>query len=268
LTAEPERETELSPPTVPALTAPDSSQSHADPNEADSNFPRELRFIFVQLLFSLTAAEIAREAAELTLHDGGWRDLLPAYVHLLLATAVVSTSWVGWSVSEVSRGLKVDSVFKWPFFVLLTDVALVILYFILVRSAEVPRGSAATSPSALTECDMIALIFVGYFVWDVLTKAVIRYEKLEAPTTFLQRFFGTTMWARGWMSCLSMFLGLIAWYFLRDVAGCYPVMLVDSALICLVLAFRALKDKARLWRLAIGLDIVALALGITARFIR
>ena len=88
----------------------------------DAGFPRERRFIFVQLLFSLTAAEIARAAAELTLHDGKWASLLPAYGHLLLATTVVATSWVGWSVSEASLRLKVGSVFSWPFVVLLTDV--------------------------------------------------------------------------------------------------------------------------------------------------
>ena len=123
----------------------------------DAGFPRERRFIFVQLLFSLTAAEIARAAAELTLHDGEWASLLPAYGHLVLATTVVATSWVGWSVSEASLRLKVGSVFSWPFVVLLTDVALVIFYFILVRGAEIPRANADVQPSARNECDILAL---------------------------------------------------------------------------------------------------------------
>src|SRR5947209_7190717 len=90
----------------------------------DPGFPRERRFIFVQLLFSLTAAEVARQSAELVLQGRGFREALPAYAHLVLATCVVATSWVGWSVSEASLRLRVNSVFSWPFVILLTDVAL------------------------------------------------------------------------------------------------------------------------------------------------
>jgi hypothetical protein len=95
---------------------------------SEAGFPRERRFIFVQLLFSLTAAEIARQSAELTLQGRDFWEALPAYAHLFLATAVVTTSWVGWSVSEASLRLTVKNVFSWPFVILLFDQGLRTLF--------------------------------------------------------------------------------------------------------------------------------------------
>jgi len=72
--------------------------SHGDPLQPAGDvpdYPRERRFIFVQLLFSLTAAEIARQIADLVLRGRSPWDDLPAYAHLALATAIVATSWVG-----------------------------------------------------------------------------------------------------------------------------------------------------------------------------
>jgi hypothetical protein len=217
------------------------------------------------LLFSLTAAEIARALAELTLHDGAWAPLLPAYGHLILATIVVATSWVGWSVSEASLRLRVESVFSWPFFVLLTDVALVVFYFILVRGAEIPKANADVQPSARNECDMLALIFAGYFAWDVLTKAVIRDENSNAPMRFAQRFLGPTMWARGWISFVGMGLGLASWAWLWSATGPVAVLLADCSLLFLVLFFRALKEKRR--REASGFGVLWLSVGLAARLV-
>ena len=68
------------------------------PGQGD--FPRELRYIFVQMLFSLTAAEIARELSSLALAGSPFTsDKWPGYAHLILAATVVVTSWVGWSSS-------------------------------------------------------------------------------------------------------------------------------------------------------------------------
>src|SRR4051812_41738835 len=109
------------------------------PQRAGGDFPREPRYIFVQLLFSLTAAETARQFAELVLGARDHVEAAPAYAHLLLAGMVVVTSWVGWANSEASRQSRVTSVFGCPFLILLLDVALVFLYFLLVRSAEIPK---------------------------------------------------------------------------------------------------------------------------------
>jgi hypothetical protein len=242
-----------------------ASGQPAQPNpqvqQPDPGFPRDRRFIFVQLLFSLTAAEIARQSAELTLQGRPWSEALPAYTHLLLATAVVVTSWVGWSASKASLRLTVTSVFGWPFLILLTDVFLVILYFILVRGAEIPKPGETLVASPVNEAVTVALIFAGYFAWDVLTKAVVRGE--GTPAAFLYRLCGSTMWERGWISFVCMLLGLLADCFLHSVTSGIGVVLVDASLLCLVFLFRAMKEGR--WRLSVGLGLLGLASGVAAK---
>jgi hypothetical protein len=171
---------------------PQPLQAQPQPAVDVPDYPRERRFIFVQLLFSLTAAEIARQIADFVLYDRSVWDDLPAYAHLALATAIVATSWVGWSASTASLrpGLRVVRVFGWPFVVLLIDVGLVILYFILVRGVEVPKenqGSFMLTPSARNESLTVAAIFLGYLLWDFLTKAVVPPEPPVEPETFWRR---------------------------------------------------------------------------------
>lgn len=213
----------------------------AESPQPPDGFPRERRFIFVQLLFSLTAAEIARVASELFQVGANW-SALPAWVHILLATAVVVTSWVGWSVSESSLRVRVNSVFSFPFLVLLIDVLLVVLYFNLVRGAEVPKANLPATPSAKIECDMIATIFFVYFLWDFLTKAVLGGQSSDSLAAVLGRLRGSDYWRRSWQSVVCFSCGLLAWVFLRGTSGLSSVLLLDFALICLVLFFRASKE--------------------------
>jgi hypothetical protein len=209
------------------------------------DFPRELRYIFVQMLFSLTAAEIARELAGLALDPPSFAlDKWPGYAHLILAATVVVTSWVGWSSSEANRQVEpAVSSFSVPFFVLLTDVALVVLYFILVRGAEVPKDGKVPTPSGTVETATIAWIFGGYLFWDFLTKAVVRPKDKEAAPGFYRRVYTGPMWRRGWrISGVCLLIALAVWFFLSAVSSVIGVVLVDAALLFLVLLFRALKE--------------------------
>ena len=197
------------------------------------DFPRELRFIFVQMLFSLTAAEVARQLAEMALNPPAvpWEKLLPAYAQLVLGGLLVVTSWVGWSSSTASRQVEpAVSAFGAPFLVLLTDVVLVILYFLLVRGAEVPKDGKVPPPSAATESTIIMLVFALYLFWDLLTKAVSRPE--GARPTFLARLSHSPMLERGWCisgGCLVLAVG--AWYLLGATSSVIGVVLVDGALL-------------------------------------
>jgi hypothetical protein len=226
-------------------------------------FPRDRRFIFVQLLFSLTAAEIARQGAELTHQGRGVLETMPAYSHLVLALIVVASSWVGWSMSKASLRLNATSVFSWPFVALLADVLLVIFYFVLVRGAEIPKIGDPLRPSARIECEMIAAIFVGYFHWDVLTKAVVLDADSGASKGFLKRMVGRAFWKRGVSSFFCMLLGIASWYFLRTVSSWSGVILVDVSLFSLVLLFRALKEE-KPWVYRVPLFLAYLGLGIAA----
>jgi hypothetical protein len=63
---------------------------------------KDLRFIFVQMLFALAVAEIARRTV-LLIDGTNAVDMFPGMAHLFLALIVVSTSWVGWANSPTNE---------------------------------------------------------------------------------------------------------------------------------------------------------------------
>ena len=228
------------------------------------DFPRDLRYIFVQLLFSLTAAEIARQTARLILNGPPALAAVAAYSHLFLAFVIVTTSWVGWAISESSRSARINSVFSWEFTILLVDVVLVLLYFILVQGAEVPKWEDSSeaknsiTPSSKNEVTTVGLIFIGYFLWDILTKACVRVA--DENRNFLKRLHSGKMRDRGKISFVCMCLAILAWMFLGSASSQRQVLMVDSSLVFLVLFFRAWKEGRR--NLAIAFSIAAALAGL------
>ena len=190
----------------------------------------QLHLTFVEMLFALAIGEVAIDVGDLvTLQVQGTINLptsLPVYSHLLLATIVIAASWVGWRSSEFS-GSKIRSVFSLDFVELLIDVFLVVFYFLLVRLAELPTGSSGTVPAeASSETWMIVVIMASYALWDILSC----------------RTDGSKLKLRVWASVTSFFLSLVALYLLpleSDSKG--AVLFMDTALIGLVLLFRAMK---------------------------
>lgn len=148
--------------------------------------PRGLRFVFVQMLFALTVGEVARQVAVLV-DAVAIREAASSYAHLVFATVLVATSWVGWTRSVApGNQLRVDSVFSLPFLVLLLDVALVIFYFVIVKGVEMPSvDTHIVIPSAKNESFWTLIIFLGYLLWDFLTKAVAGND----PPRFRNRLF-------------------------------------------------------------------------------
>src|SRR5205823_1317152 len=110
-----------------------------------------LRMEFVGMLFALTIAEVAIQVANVVTQGTLDASFLPAYSHLALATAIVATSWVGWSTSKAPGAQQdLDRVFSYPFVVLSVDVLLVIFYFIIVRGVDIDYtvGNVRPNPSA------------------------------------------------------------------------------------------------------------------------
>lgn len=224
----------------------------------------EVRFAFVELLFALTAAEIAVQISDVHSKAGISAIAAPAYVHLLLALILVAASWVGWSVSKAPGATKdVKEVFSADFVVLLIDVLLVIFYFIVVKGVDQVivnvDKSLTVVASASHEAVWIAVIFGGYFLWDVLTKAIIGDDKAGGITVILHRLCGHAFWDRGWVSTACLALSLITWYVVRGLVSPGFVILSDFALLTLVLLFRALKQPAKGWR---NLLVIALSLSL------
>jgi hypothetical protein len=193
-----------------------------------------LRHEFVGMMFALTIGEVGLQAAALV-KTGHFVHYLPAYSHLLVATVMIATSWVGWSLSRAPGArLDVTGIFQWEFVILLLDVSMVITYFILVRAFEFEKTNDVPRidpPSSMAF--WIAVIFGLYIVWDFVTKVFIRPKKTDA-TWFEQ--YGRMLPTVG---CLIFAVG--SRYLLRS-ADMPHYLTADLALLSLVLLFRALKD--------------------------
>jgi len=161
----------------------------------------------------------------------------------------VAMSWVGWSHSKAPGNLeRVNKIFGWPFVVLSMDVALVILYFIIVRGAEVPAGDPATdpkykipSPSAEYAAFWVFIVFVGYLCWNVVTQIVMG-KKLNPHNP---------QWYQTWWST-AIFCGasLSIWYFFKGTVGQHKVAEVKVGLLFLMADFRAVKENHFGWIIA------------------
>jgi hypothetical protein len=219
----------------------------------------ELRFEFVGMMFAVAAGEIGMKCAVIVQHAApqGQNKIiycLPAICHLLIATLLVATSWVGWSRSRVSLGIRdVHTIFSGPFAVLLIDVLLVIFYFIVVDTVELSvnesTGILEVASSATSESFWVFMIFFGYFVWDLLTKAFIRQEQQPKPKGLRDsmralafRFVSRNCWNRAWVSAFLVVLSLCTWFLFRHLTAYISVIFANLSLIALLLLFRALKD--------------------------
>jgi hypothetical protein len=202
---------------------------------ADSSSEPKVRHEFVGMMFAVTIGEVGLQVASLV-HAKHYTHFLPFYTHLLLATIVITSSWVGWSLSQAPGNRRdVDGMFTWGFCTLLLDVFLVITYFIMVRTIELgklPEQPRIDTPEK--EAWLIVLMFALYLVWDVVTK-MLAYDKLrDGP-------WGRNCGLRMIPTLVCLFLAVVVRW---QVAGFQLDHYVnaDIALLGLALAFRALKD--------------------------
>jgi hypothetical protein len=198
----------------------------------------QLRHEFVGMMFAVAVGEVGVQTAILV-QAHNWVHFLPAYFHLLLATVLIATSWVGWTLSP-SPGARTDvrSVFEWEFFVLLLDVLLVVIYFILARSVDITGhgdGDIQLKASAAPEAFWIFVVFCVYLVWDFVSKIPLYTKNKRSEPWF--RNYGVRI-------VPTLFCSILAYVTKRLVADVDPphVLTADLSLIFLILLFRALKD--------------------------
>jgi len=197
-----------------------------------------LRHEFVGMMFAVAVGAVGLQAAGLV-RSGPWMGNLPAYSHLLLATIVIATSWVGWSRSVAPGARKdVKGIFEWEFVVLLLDVALVVLYFILVGTIDFSENTHRRVDPESSVSQWLLWIFVLYLAWDMVTKIAIRDETW--PKVF-SRVAPTVI-------CVVV-LTLLWVHFSR--ANVVPQITADLALLFVVLGFRAVKGQANQVRWAL-----------------
>ncbi len=206
----------------------------------------KLRHEFVGMMFAVAIGEVGLQTAALV-QAGHALGFLPAWTHLLLATVVIATSWVGWTLS-VAPGARrdVNGIFEWEFIVLLMDVLLVILYFILVRTVDFGNEQDAPriAPAARVATLML-IIFALYLLWDVLTKVCIYWKYRDKSKKGLLEHYDSS-WLRTFgvrmvPSTVCLILSCVTLWLVRK-ADAPHMLTADLAMIGLILLFRALKD--------------------------
>jgi hypothetical protein len=209
---------------------------------------RDLRHEFVGLMFAIAVGEVGLQVAPLVQEPFVVR-YLPAYSHLSLALFVIAASWVGWSRTKVSAAKRdVEGLFEWPFLVLLLDTAMVVTYFVLVRTIDFSDGHCRIAPAAEVAWWHV-VIFGLYLAWDGVTK-VAMYPKPLGAGWFCgwRQVDATTLRAqkqtmkRAWPTLVCLVLSIVLW---RMFAAFDPqhehLLAADLALLSVVLLFRALK---------------------------
>ena len=210
----------------------------------------EVRYAFVEMLFALAIAEVAIASSHLVSIERPFNQKIPAIAHLFVATTLIATSWLGWSTSNWrAKKSKSESPFSWDFLGLLLDVLLVVMYFIIVRLADISDKEPfdLLPPSAVPEARWIVWVFTVYALWDCLWKVLKEdhlWRLVQRSTVDVLKL------ALASMACSIICAGLACVVYLlaqslpvpADVTLRWNVVCLDSALLCVVLLFRALKN--------------------------
>ena len=206
---------------------------------------QNLRREFVGIMFALAVGEVGLQTAALVQAGNPIRHL-PAYSHLFLALFVIAASWVGWSRTRAQT--DVNELFEWAFLVLLLDTAMVVTYFILVRTVDFSDGNHRIDPAAQVAFWHV-VIFALYLAWDGVTKLAMYpkpagaswfggWRQLDAKVLKEQK---QTM-KRAWPTLVCLALSIVLWRVFAAFDPKYEHLLAaDLALLSVVLLFRALK---------------------------
>ena len=242
--------------------------------EQNATGPSELalRQAFVGMLFALAIAEAAILLTDLlgviaadwnyefslkrlldSFLDHDWLLLAPA-THLLLGILLISISWVGWSQSQASGNKeRVTDIFSLPFFLLLWEVVLVVLYFILVKSVELDTSLgghtdtdvtlAVRAPSATPEAFWLAVVFAAYVVWDIVADVIMgpidkKHHPSIHPIAAKVCVFLTGIVTRCGVSILCFLAAIWVYYLVRESTAPQVAVWGDAALVCILLWFR------------------------------
>jgi hypothetical protein len=215
-----------------------------------------LRFEFVGMLFALTIGQVAIECGDIAMKDLiGWQYLY-IYAHLLLATVIIATSWVGWQTSHSFGNTRlIHSNFSSQFIILLVDIFLVICYFIIVRGAEEyykePAWSQA-NPDGKNQTLWTVVIFVTYFLWDALTKLWIPFYRATTDDQHNIKYVKETrvdfdtFWRRARYTLICLALAFFAYFAMSGESSENKIVCLDLYLIFVFVLFRGLKELGTL----------------------
>jgi hypothetical protein len=213
-----------------------------------------LRVAFLEMIFALAISDVAVHLADLVDADKNrlgqaitWVDKMPSVAHLAIGFFLVTCSWVGWrmSPSPLMKGTAISDLFTVTFFTMLLDVAIVILYFLLIKGVEVQNKAGncfIDPPDAKPECMWMFFIFAVYAIWDLFTDIFNQKawgQMSDVPELRKKKWLAIFLSPLASLICVG--LSFFAWHEASRCSSNTQVILIDIALIALVFGFRLLK---------------------------
>jgi hypothetical protein len=209
-----------------------------------------LRVEFVEMLFALAIAQVAIEFSEAIFHKISFNENPHVYSHLFLGSLIITMSWIGWQNSR-SKGntLGIESIFSTPFLILLTDISLVIFYFIIVRGADfsIQSDKAVTIVDVTNELLLSALIFGVYIFWDFITKGVELHYKNNGGQAFSKsiKFNLNAFFQRTWPGVICLIATVCFFKYYNSPVTPWGAFVIDVSLFFIFVLFRGLKPDIK-----------------------
>lgn len=204
----------------------------------EMSFDKDLRWLLIGMLFALVIGEIASQTGRLVaavrvlkpFANNKSSEFWAIVAHLILVTTVVTTSWVGWSMSLRNDAQHLHWVFSWPFVLLLIDLAIVICYFLMVGAVTAPKDAWVFVPSAREDSFLLLVIFWGYFFWGIVNQLCLNngWDQL---------------WAHAWPTLVGCFLMLAIWLIVKNRKTAKSAIMADIVMLAIVLLYRYTKAK-------------------------
>ncbi len=163
--------------------------------------------------------------------------------HLFVATALTVTSAIGYYTSVNLPKLRVRF-FNKPFIQFLLDVAMVFVYFLLIRVAEASLSEADARP----EVYLVCLSFMLYTLWDIVSYRLSSDDNAQKALRgeYFRRRQGRRAYGqRRWVTVGFTIVAIIMAVWIREYGtrlSPVNVALIDIVLIVILMFYRAIKS--------------------------
>jgi hypothetical protein len=208
-----------------------SPEASPSPNKDDA---QAADINFVDILFALVVGEALDALTRAGTMTAAGRS------HLAFAGLLTLMSWIGYHnsphryIGQISFDLRAPRQLT-ALAKFLTDVGLVVLYWLAVRTTEGGFTGSPTHPSWRSSVLLALLSFGLYVVWDYLAWAAPRQQGKSRQKYRTRR--RKTSW---WFTAFVLLVAVVAWLAKPDTD--WSVTAVNVALCVLVVAYRFTKD--------------------------
>jgi hypothetical protein len=202
---------------------------------------------FVNILFGLVvtqaAIQLAGELVKLwVLHGPEVDDARVS--HLLVAITLAVLSWIGYHQSQHYPPFLIKFI-NIPFIQFFLDVLMVLLYYVVVATAEntTAKNGAILNTSAKPEAILVFGAFLLYVAWDFLGFRLFRdrqyTSRFQTPRP-PDKSFGPRRWVSVIFTLLAGLLAAGVWF--SDPSTPRTVIAIDGVIIGLLFLYRIAKQ--------------------------